>query len=377
MTRICLNLIVKNEATIIGRLLRSALPLVDCVCIADTGSTDGTQQVIRNFCEANRLPHDVHQIEFRDFGQARNEALQHVQNDPHLCCPSMPGSLGAVDCSPLGRSDYILFADADHEFRGSIDRTALTAPAYSLRITDGGMSYWRERLVRRDLAAKYVGVTHEYLDLAGHVPVKIDTAHVQDHANGSNRGDKFTRDIRLLTEGLKAEPDNARYLFYLARSYQDLGQFANAINHYLKRINLRGWDEEVWYSCYMRAICSQRLGNEGEFIRCCWEAYNARPWRAEPLYAMAKHFRESRQYDACLAVCEIGERVPYPTDDVLFIEDRVYRVGFREEQSIAGFYSRDPRRRVVGRTCCEVLASGDDAAARELAQKNLAFYQKA
>ena len=46
MTRICLNMIVKNESRIIKRCLDSILPLIDSYCIIDTGSTDGTQEII-------------------------------------------------------------------------------------------------------------------------------------------------------------------------------------------------------------------------------------------------------------------------------------------------------------------------------------------
>ena len=38
---LCLNMIVKNESKIIRRLFDSVLPIIDCYCICDTGSTCG------------------------------------------------------------------------------------------------------------------------------------------------------------------------------------------------------------------------------------------------------------------------------------------------------------------------------------------------
>ena len=46
---ICLNMIVRNESTIIRRLFDSVLPIIDTYCICDTGSTDNTKEVIREY----------------------------------------------------------------------------------------------------------------------------------------------------------------------------------------------------------------------------------------------------------------------------------------------------------------------------------------
>ena len=48
---ICLNMIVKNEAHIILETLNSVKKYIDYWVISDTGSTDGTQTVIKEFFE--------------------------------------------------------------------------------------------------------------------------------------------------------------------------------------------------------------------------------------------------------------------------------------------------------------------------------------
>ncbi|HBD39264.1 MAG TPA: family 2 glycosyl transferase, partial [Cupriavidus sp.] len=45
--RICLSMIVKNEAAVIERCLRAVRPHIHAWAISDTGSTDGTQDIIR------------------------------------------------------------------------------------------------------------------------------------------------------------------------------------------------------------------------------------------------------------------------------------------------------------------------------------------
>ena len=127
-------------------------------------------------------------------------------------------------------------------------RSRLEAPGYRLmQRTDPGLTYWNTRLAQRNIGARYHGVTHEYLDVPGGVQ-ELTGVWYKDHASGSNRVDKFERDIRLLSKALKKEPDNQRYWFYLAQSYRDAGRTAEAAKTYAKRAEMGGWDEEAWYA---------------------------------------------------------------------------------------------------------------------------------
>ena len=72
--KICLNMIVKNESKIIKRCLESVLPFIDTWCIVDTGSTDGTQDIIKEFLKD--IPGILHEKPWINFGHNRNEALE-------------------------------------------------------------------------------------------------------------------------------------------------------------------------------------------------------------------------------------------------------------------------------------------------------------
>src|SRR5262245_3306257 len=114
-TALCLNMIVKNETANLERCLTAVVPHIACWVIGDTGSTDGTQDFIRDFFAARKIPGELHEFPFQNFEQARNEALR------------------CAYASPLA-FDYLLFDDADMEL--VVEDPALLgrldAPGYQL-----------------------------------------------------------------------------------------------------------------------------------------------------------------------------------------------------------------------------------------------------
>jgi tetratricopeptide (TPR) repeat protein len=199
-----------------------------------------------------------------------------------------------------------------------------------------------------------------------------------DHGDGSSRVEKASRDLRLLSEAMRLDQDNARYWFYLAQTYWDEGRIAEAASAYARRAEMSGFAEKTWYARLQRARCLLALGDEFGFFTEALAAYKERPHRAEPLYDLARFYRERGLYEVAVLYCEAGLALRWPEDDTLFIDDFTYSTGLREELSIAGYYCQNSRRKEQGRRACESLAIDDEApiASRELATKNLVFYEK-
>ena len=63
---ICLSMIVKNEAHVLARCLRSVKPLLSSWVIVDTGSTDDTERVARE--ELAGIPGEFVRKGWVDFG---------------------------------------------------------------------------------------------------------------------------------------------------------------------------------------------------------------------------------------------------------------------------------------------------------------------
>jgi glycosyltransferase involved in cell wall biosynthesis len=355
MQRICLNAIVRNEVVNLPRMLNSMVGHITAMVILDTGSTDGSQAFIHAFCQTHKIQCRVIQGTFKNFEQARNDALD------------------AARRSPFGW-DYLLLCDADMELRTTAPLPPLTAECYSLVQRQGGMAYYNARLLRRDSPARYHGVTHEYLSVNEQVAFEGEPWWFLDHATGSNRGDKYERDTKLLEGYLAGHTGDGRSLFYLAQTYRDRGLHEKAIDLYQQRIAAGGWDEEVWYSRLQIARSFRALGNIPGFILSSLDAYNARPSRAEPLYDLARFYRDQKdQQQTGWLFAKWGASIPYPKD-LLFVEQWVYDWGFMEELSILGAYN--DKNRDIGFDACDKLSLMKEAApqSRENARRNLFWY---
>lgn len=354
--RICLNMIVKNEAANIGRALDSVADHISCYAILDTGSTDDTIDIIKSSMKRANVPGVVAVGEFKNFSQARNDALA-LARMFHKAHPW----------------DYLLLMDADMELVAERPLPELGAPAYALAQEAGGLSYFNARMVRHDAKARYIGATHEYLSVEG--IAQLTEWKFKDYATGSNRGNKLTRDAELLEAELKEQPNNPRTLFYLAQTYREAGKPLPALEMYERHRKVSDWDEEKFFSQFQIANIYREAGDSRAFIRHMQAAYNERPSRPEPLYALAKHHREKGENALAWMYADTGSRLP-PSRDLLFLDTTPQRWGFLSEKAITGFYQ--PHTREEGFRCANKLALQLDAAAhdREQARSNLVFYIK-
>jgi tetratricopeptide (TPR) repeat protein len=344
--RLCLNMIVKNESRILERCLAAIAPHIACWVMCDTGSTDGTQDLIRNFFAARAIPGELHEFPFVDFGQARNEGLKRAR-------------AAALDY------DYILLCDADMELKVEDPdfRTKLTAIGYGVEQRSERERYWNCRLLRRDCTALYKGVTHEWISPGGD-GAQLRGIWYLDHANGANRPEKIERDTRLLEEDLERDPENPRTYFYLGQTHKLAGRFADAARCYRRRVKMGGWEEEAWYAQMQEAICRLKLGDEAAFERGCLAAFNRRPHRAEPLFHLAHFHREAGRHEVAMLYAEAGQAIPLPPKDILFIDNFIYRIGLPEEYALAAIHAASPAKRDRGRRICDHLGLSRDVPLR-------------
>lgn len=354
---IVLNMIVKNESKIIERCLKSVYDVIDSWCIVDTGSTDGTQDLIKAFLKDK--PGELIEKPWVNFGHNRNEALSLARN----------------------WGDWILLTDADMILENKGFKKNLldsSVDAYDVIQENHGTSYYNFRLLNTKKTWRCIGVTHEYYDCEeGNLKrEKLDTLWFNDISDGGSKHDKFERDIRLLTQGLIDEPWNARYMFYLAQSYRDTNDWEKSIEWYKKRVEVGGWDEEVWYAQYMIGWCKVNRGdNWYDFLPDLMKSWSLRPWRLEPVWLLAVEARKRGMLEHSYYFGKIAAQTPYPNKDLLFIATPAYEFLALDEFSVAAFHTG--RFQECETACLHLLKNPKlDAKNKARIRKNMWFAQK-
>lgn len=309
-------MIVKNEAHVVHEVLDSVAPYISYWVVVDTGSTDGTQDAIRNHMAGLGIPGEIHDRPWRDFGHNRTEALDLAR----------------------GHGDYIWVMDADDLVNGTIDFSNLTADVYSLQYGPG-TTYWRRQLFRDGMPWHYIGVLHEYADCSA--PFREERLYgdylIESRRLGGRNlnPDKYAHDAQVLLADVQQNPDNARSVFYLAQSYFDANEFAEARRWYARRVEMGGFEEEVYYALNRVAECMARLDEPWPAVLDAHlRAWEYRPTRAEPLYQIAFRCRTDGRYQLGYLFAERAAQIPFPIHDLLFLNAELYAWRALDEQAV-------------------------------------------
>lgn len=280
---VCLNMIVKDENKVIERCLDSVKPLIDYWVIVDTGSSDKTMEIIRTTMKG--IPGELHQRPWTNFEVNRNEALKLAK----------------------GKGDYLLFIDADEVFSYENDFSfpPLENDFYTFIVkneANGNITseYTRMLLVNNRLPWCWKGVIHEDLFCPEAKSFSIMTGiyNISRTMEGARGQDpkKYLKDAEVLEKALEKEPNNTRYIYYLAASYYNAGVFEKALSNFQKRTALepgRMGSEEIYNSLYFIGCIQLALKADLKTIIDSFSlAHLYSPARAEPLYQLGSYLIE-------------------------------------------------------------------------------------
>lgn len=332
MKTIGLCMIVKNESDVILRCLESVRPIVDYVLVEDTGSSDGTQAIIREWLDRVGLPGAIHDEPWQDCAYNRSHALARLRNQEPI--------------------DYALVLDADDyiAFEPGFDvaafKNSLSQDVYDVELRQGSIRNRCKRICNNKLKFKFRGVLYPFLDTADqivsfgitrgfYILSKREGARIRDP-------DKYRNNAKLLEQLLQTEKDkflHSRYTFYLARNYRDAGDSEKALSYFMERAKLGYSTEEVFVSLYSAAQIQEQRGRPFEEVIATYlRASDVAPSRAEALHAASRLCRANNKFAEGYEFARRGLAIPLPAGG-LFVEPWRYEYGLLDEFAVHAYWT--------------------------------------
>lgn len=326
--KLALAMIVRDVAPIIERCLASVTPHVDEVVVGDTGSTDGSQDIIRRFMAGQKAG-----FRLLDLGPAAHPELFLPDTEEKWAPHDIPGPYTGqpflADFSAARNltfaattTPFILWLDSDDVLAGG-QYLGLVIDSIEKHQADSGLFHYdyahdhlgnvtcrliRERVMKRDLG-KWLARVHEVYAPSGK-GILFEEARVVHRRFVDNRPFPVQyRNLKILCQAraeelARGEPD-PRTLFYLGMEWRCLSsaRTIEAMNAYVK---VSGWDEE-------RALAHLVMGLQNEKdqkIAAAETEYEAArvdfPWSPDPLFGLARLAYYRQQWTRNIELTEAG-----------------------------------------------------------------------
>jgi len=336
---IVISLMIKNEAVSIQATLASYITKgINHFFILDTGSTDNTIELTQTFFEQNQLVGIIEQEPFIDFSTSRNRTLaltrQHFPEATFILMPYAEWFL-------QNPQDLLSFC---------YQEKYLDTPIYLIKIKMNNTEFTTARLFRANYPHRFKGVVHEAPEALAHIKppdtVYFEVKSSQQGAEKSKR--RWEQDLILLTDAQNENDQDPRTAFYLAQTYECLNLIEKAYQHYEHRSTLNGWDEENFITFYRLGYLAENLSQQYAYSLITWDtamnhylkAFSLRPHRIEPLIKIADHFWPDN-IPTCFLFAKHAYDLPYPKNDLLFIEHHMYQYDRYEIISRCAWYMNE------------------------------------
>jgi hypothetical protein len=293
---ICFITMCKNEEHCIKTTLESVYKYIDYWIVCDTGSTDNTCDIVKNFFREKNIPGELYVDEWKGFDKNKTLMFQRAYK----------------------KTDFVLHLDADDFLVGNFNKNLLIESKhdiYDFNYIRGTSKFKTSSLYNNKIKWKYVGVAHnlikciEKCNLTRSNVFVTDDIWIDNNERGSRKFDpnKYINDALKLKEQffetLFEDPDDLMYrsVFYTGQSYMDSKHYREAIQWYTLYTKLKNtWSEEFFESNLRIAKCMMKLDFDEEKIKIqIHKTIDIFPDRAEPYYVMGKYYNDKSK-------CELG-----------------------------------------------------------------------
>lgn len=366
-------LMVKNEHKRLHVTLESIKNFADSLVLYDTGSTDDTIRIARNFCEQNNIPLRLKEGEFIDFSISRNVSLDFADTFYDI--------------------DFIVLMDTNDELRES-KQLRKFCEEYKDKPNTGFMicqewwsgkydTYYNLRMIKPRQGWRYRGRVHEWMEntkfeseenaqdssdtiIRVHNKIVLYQDRTQDDDKSSKR---FFRDKVLLLEDHKDDPSNPRIVFYLAQTCNCLNHLEDAYYYYNLRTTLEGFWEERFHAFLKCGELTQKLQRPWhESMKWYINAFEYTP-RVEPLIEIINYYKD-KNWLLCYTFASLACNLSYPEHCILFVDKHAYNYTRWHLLGIAGWYAGFYNEGKMG--CQKAIAYGFNV---DIDTNNLKYYE--
>ena len=265
-----IGMIVKDEIRSIERCLNALQPLRDAIpcelVIADTGSTDGTREIVQQYAD---IWFDFKWI--NDFSAARNAVLDRCSGKWTL----------TVDADEYLDEDFSqLIAFLQGEESEQYNWGCVNILNYlDWEMQGPEIAFFALRLAKMNNHPRYGGAIHEALLASAHEPMKLlsdvifyHNGYAHDQSNGEYFRKKAQRNLRLLEGELKKNPNDLRRLLQCMESAK---QFPASSMQYsqraIKELKRKKGTEEA--KAYGPSLCCRAIEAAVEQQMPEWEQW--------------------------------------------------------------------------------------------------------
>jgi glycosyltransferase involved in cell wall biosynthesis len=337
----------KNEASVIRRMLESCLPYVDYYVLQNNGSTDGTDDIVKDFLTTNQLNGEIYYVEegWVGFGWNRDHLIQHCQNKVKHNCDWIL----KMDC------DEVLEVDDDFDW-SPLDNH--NTQSFHVAAVSGDCIYHRAWMWNAKLPWRFNHDTcHEtiYCNIDG-IGEDFERVNLSSKFRqiGFNEGQSWSNPYKFISDALILEEKMIRegtifsdhyHFWYIGKSYNDcyqslalpLGetqqkQYAERCIYYFREyIKFRNCPNQINELCYMGLIfsanCHHFLGDMESCLSSLKEAEQYAPGRNEHLFKLAEVYHQLGRYREMLTYTTMMmdpiRTNPFP-NYIVFIDSSIY-----------------------------------------------------
>lgn len=295
MPKIAAYTICKNEAKHVLRWLDTTEG-ADCRVIVDTGSDDGTYELLerefQRYKAGQRSPIYLHRISVSPwrFDDARNAALAHVPDDVDVCL--------ILDMDELCAEGF--FQTIREKWSERTTRGWVTI--------DTGYKWTANRLHARK-GFRWIRPIHEVCVPYGELP-QLEQVFETSILHKPDIGKSRAHYLEMLEQAVRELPDDGRMWAYLVREYSYREDWANVLHHAPLALKRFGMAHERGYICRLAAQGAHAIETPEKAFEWLLRAVEEAPKEPESQYALAEWSYHQKDWERTKYHAEEALRLP-------------------------------------------------------------------